>query len=490
MNERRESAAELRREWLKCSAAVEYFVEEYVWIESPEARAWVPFALWPAQREALATMACSRRLVVLKARQLGLSWLAVSYALWLMIFRPPAVVLLFSLREVEAQQLLKRLRALYARLPAWMQCRCVVEESAGLWALSNGSRAQAFSTRGGRSYTGTLALVDEADFVPDLSAFLNAVKPTVDGGGQLLLVSTADKAQPLSPFKRLFRAAQAGEGEAAALFLPWHARPERTPAWYARVRAEMHAQRGSDDDLFQEYPATAEEALRVRSLAARLPAAWIEAVLQPAEALDAARLPAGAPPAAQIFVAPQVGRLYVAGADPAEGNPHSDESVLTVLDAASGEQVALLAGAIAPDRFAALAAEICAWYHAAPLLVERNNHGHAVIGWLRELGAELLRGADGKAGWLSTAASKTRLYDEAARACRMGECVIHDAATHAQLGSLEAATLAAPPGGHDDRATALALALAALRWGVGGAPGGEPVAAPDPLDAYDRGAFV
>ena len=77
------------------------------------------------------------------------------------------------------------------------------------WILSNGSRALAFSTRSGRSYTGTLALVDEADFVPELSQFLNAVKPTIDGGGQLFLVSTSDKKRPISTFKNLFRAAVA-----------------------------------------------------------------------------------------------------------------------------------------------------------------------------------------------------------------------------------------------------------------------------------------
>lgn len=488
MNYSRPTPAEIRREWLKCSASAVYFIENYVQIESPERRAWVPFHLWPAQREALVTMARARRLYVLKARQLGLTWLSVSYALWLMLFRPPAVILLFSLREAEAQLLAKRLRGIYAHLPPWLRCRAVVEESAATWALSNGSRAHAFSTRAGRSYTGTLALVDEADFVPNLAEFLNAVKPTVDGGGQLLCVSTADKAQPLSPFKRLFRAAGSGHAESAALFLPWSARPDRSHAWYERVRSEMRAQRGSDDDLFQEYPATAEEALRVRSLAARLPVAWIEAVTCEALPLPAVSLPEGAPPGTLFFMLPRAGRLYVAGADPAEGNPHSDESVATVLDAESGEQVALLAGALAPDRFAALCAELCAFYNHAPLLVERNNHGHAVLGWLRMLGVELLRGSDGREGWLSTASSKTRLYDEGARQLQAGHTQIHDGETAAQLASVDALTLRAPLGLHDDRAMAFVLALAALN----GAQGLARSAALPPVDVlgeYDRGRF-
>ena len=56
--------------------------------------------------------------------------------------------------------------------------------------------ALAFPTTGGRSYTATLAIVDEADHTEDLDALLNAVKPTIDAGGRLILVSTVDKTRP------------------------------------------------------------------------------------------------------------------------------------------------------------------------------------------------------------------------------------------------------------------------------------------------------
>ena len=125
----------------------------------------------------------SSKLVVLKARQLGLSWLSLAYALWLLTFHAPATVLLFSLKEDEAVELLNRLKGMYWRLPPHLRARSVVRDAAKTFELSTGSRALAFSTHGGRSYTGTLAIVDEADFVPDLNAFLNAVKPT-DGRGR------------------------------------------------------------------------------------------------------------------------------------------------------------------------------------------------------------------------------------------------------------------------------------------------------------------
>jgi hypothetical protein len=128
---------------------------------------WVKFALWPAQAETLAAMASSRKLVILKARQLGITWLSLSYALWLMLFQSPATILLFSLREEESKELLWRLRGMYDRLPQHLRARSVTHSNETRWILSNGSRALAFSTRAGHSYTGTLALVDQADFVPE-----------------------------------------------------------------------------------------------------------------------------------------------------------------------------------------------------------------------------------------------------------------------------------------------------------------------------------
>ena len=186
----------LKIQWLTYSQDPAAFVRDCIYIYDATGQDWIKFDLWPAQAETLAAMAGSRKLVILKARQLGISWLSLSYALWLMLFQAPATILLFSLREEESKELLWRLRGMYDRLPQHLRARAVTHSNETRWILSNGSRALAFSTKSGRSYTGTLALVDEADFVPELSQFLNAVKPTIDAGGQLFLVSTIGQETP------------------------------------------------------------------------------------------------------------------------------------------------------------------------------------------------------------------------------------------------------------------------------------------------------
>src|SRR5262249_42025745 len=133
------------------------------------------------------------------------------------------------------------------------------------------------------SYTGTLAIVDEADLVPDLDKLLRSVKPTIDARGRLLLVSRADKGQPESAFNRIYRAAVAAGSDWHPVFLPWNARPDRDAAWYEAQKRDIRARTGALDDLFEQYPATDAEALAPRSLDKRLPAEWLQQCYRPQE---------------------------------------------------------------------------------------------------------------------------------------------------------------------------------------------------------------
>ena len=183
--------------WLACSKSPAFFLTRYGYVYDPLARGWTPFHLWPSQVEALGKLERGRLAVILKARQLGMSWLTVGFGLWHMIFRPAATVLLFSQRDDEAVHLLTfRLRGMYDRLPPLFKARAVTRDNAHEFRLSNGSAALAFPTTGGRSYTASMAIVDEADHTEDLDGLLNAVKPTIDAGGRLILLSTVDKTRP------------------------------------------------------------------------------------------------------------------------------------------------------------------------------------------------------------------------------------------------------------------------------------------------------
>lgn len=465
--------------------SIDYWIENYVYIFNATLKDWIMFALWPAQSDTLARMAGEKWLVALKARQLGISWLVLCLLLHDMIFKPAATVLMFSKRDEEATELLKRLSGMYMRLPRWMQAREVLQDSQHDFQLSNGSSAKSFPSTGGRSYTGSHVFIDEAEFVQDLDELLNAVKPTIDAGGQLLMVSTVDKSKPESPFKRIYRAAKAGDTEWRAIFLPWHARPGRDMAWYLAQKADVLARTTALDDLHQEYPATDTEALAPRSLDKRIAPTWIEACyLEMKPHPLGSQHVRGAPALTglEIYKPPVAGRRYVIGADPAEGNPNSDDSALTVVDRVSGEECAVLAAKVEPSIFGGYVRQVSRYYLRAPVLVERNNHGHAVIQWLHDhdKSVRLLHGhdwdatqhdRDEKMGWMSSTLGKALLYTECADQFRaaadldaQGEPgphptkLLHSEASYFQLASIEGASLRAPDGMADDRADSFALA--------------------------------
>jgi Terminase RNaseH-like domain len=360
-----------------------------------------------------------------------------------------------------------RLRGLYERLPPWLQVQGFVTDNDHAWHWSNDSRVLALPTTAGDSYTATLVFVDEADLVPDLAKLLAAVKPTIDAGGRLILLSRVDKSKPQSVFKRIYTAGKQKHTDWATLFLPWQARPDRNPKWYQDQATDILHRTGSLDDLFEQYPATDTEALAPRSLDKRIPAEWLRQCYVEQEPLDTAQTRAPAIPALTVYALPQAGRRYVMGADPAEGNPTSDDSALVVLDQRSGEEVAALSGRLQPSTLAAHADALGRWYNQAAVLVERNNHGHAVLLWLRDHSRlRRLNGHDGSEGWLSSSKGKSLLYDRTADLFRDAQTILHSFATFAQLASIDGSTLRAPEGEHDDRADAYALACVALTRGL------------------------
>lgn len=163
----------------------------------------------------------------------------------------------------------------------------------------------------------------------------------------------------------------------------------------------------------------------------------------------------------KVYRLPEAGVKYVIGADPAEGNPTSDDSALVVLAAQSGEHVAHLQGKIEPATFAAHIDAIGVWYNNAMVMVERANHGHAVLLWLRANSRlRRLRGHDRNEGWLSSGKGKILLYDALADALRNKEVIIRSYAIYRQIESIEGNTLRAPDGQPDDLADAFALAVA------------------------------
>lgn len=463
------TAAFEEREMLLCKIDRSYFINTYCTIYDSETQAWIPFALWETQERVLAVAQDSKQFIGLKARQLGMTWLFLAIILHDLIFCPIATDLIFNRREDEALYLIseERLRGMFRNLPAWMRPGVEID-SASHFKLTNGSSVYAFPSNGGDGYTGTRALIDEADLIANLKTLLGRVKPTIDAGGQIAMISRPDKDKPESLFKSIYEAARDGRNAWTAMFLPWHAHPGRTQAWYEQQCRDALANEGTLDSVWEQYPATDTEALAARTLNLRIPPHWIDRVFERVEPLLPEQLPPGAPtyPDLKVYRLPEPGRKYVQGLDPAEGNPTSDDSALTVLDRLTGEQMCELSARLQPEQLAAAAAAIGVWYNNAPAMVERNNHGHAVLLWLKDNARHIrrLNGYDRKAGWNNTTAGKSMLYDDLTNSIKQGDCLLHSEKTKKQLRGIQGSTLRAPEGERDDAADACALANVGRRY--------------------------
>lgn len=219
-------------------------------IEEPQGKdtTLIPFTLWPEQERALAVIQAEPRLIILKARQLGITWLILAEDFWDCLHHPGVVILYFSKGQTEADELIRRVEGMYQRL-AGDKPRLVKRSTSEL-AWSNGSRMKSLpATAGaGRSFTATKVRLDEFAFMLWPQQVYSAVKPTIDNGGQIIILSTANGEE--GPFHDLWQAASNGLSSFATLFLNWTARPDRDADWYARVEADAL----SAAEMRREYP--------------------------------------------------------------------------------------------------------------------------------------------------------------------------------------------------------------------------------------------
>jgi hypothetical protein len=490
-------------EFARCEQSAEHWIDKYCWIEErhdpAEAdtgqpiRGETPFHLWPGQRTALRTFRDRRYCVVLKARQLGLSWLKIADSLHRCLFRPSQLVMCYSLGADEAADLVTRAKFLYEHLPDWMRARlpALTRDKAGTLGFANGSilKSRAATKRAGRSFTASEVVADEFAWMQYAQMLYDAAMRAVEAGGRFVIISTA--AGAAGPFHDVWQDAYQGTSDFAPVFLPWDARPGRDRAWY-----EKQVRNATDPTVIpQEYPATPEEAF-IASGRTRFQPAWITAQAGnvqdppvPRESLPPglANLDLGrAANRLDVWIPPTTNLRIVVGADCAEGLAHGDYDAAIGVDLSSGMEVFTLRGHWEPDEYARLLIRLAVLYDAE-LVIERNNQGHAVLLAARQLNAgrerkglrpaRLALGHDGRLGWVTSSATKPAMIAAVAARLRDGKLVIRSKATLGELriySVLDNGDLGAPAGKHDDLVMALGCACgwAAMRERAGRARAG------------------
>lgn len=134
------------------------------------------------------------KLLVEKSRQMMVSWVACAYALWLALFHDGRRVFIQSKKEQDANALLDRVKLIYNHLPERLKTIYPCDPPAYCkmaWGKRN-SIIQAVPQGADvlRQYTASAIISDEAAFQEKAEEAYIASRPTLVGGGQMIMISS------------------------------------------------------------------------------------------------------------------------------------------------------------------------------------------------------------------------------------------------------------------------------------------------------------
>ena len=179
----------IKSEYEKCVKNPMYFFKKYVKIQNP-VKGTVNFELYDFQEKALKDIVDNRYTIVLKARQMGISTLVSAYALYLMTFFKDKNILVISITQETAKEIVTRVRFANNNLPSWIKKEAIEDNRLSL-RLSNGSQIKAVSSNSstGRSAALSFLIIDECAFISNIDEIWTSAQPTLSLGGKACILS-------------------------------------------------------------------------------------------------------------------------------------------------------------------------------------------------------------------------------------------------------------------------------------------------------------
>lgn len=430
---------------------------------------------------------CSRRNIVLKARQLGMTTYIAARFFAATITRPGTLSVQVAHDQDSAEEIFRIVHRFLENLPEGLRKRALVTSRANVRQLvfprldSEYRVETAADPNAGRGLTiQNLHCSEVARWPGDAGETLASIRAAVPPTGEIVLESTPSGAAGCF-YQEWHRAPETGY---TRHFFPWWWEPkyclpgvpvepltpeerelserEGLAPGQIAFRREVHANfRGLARQEFAEDPqscflASGECVFDLDAIArqsARLP--------NPVESRDNGRL--------LIWLPACTSKEYIIGVDPAGGGTAGDYSCAQVIDTSSGLQCAELHGHIPPQELASRVANLAREYGDALVAVERNNHGHAVLAHLvTNRGYANVYNHNGQPGWLTSVATRPPMIEAFGALLSMApelfssERLLNECRTFVRMAD---GTPAAASGAHDDCVMAMAIAQAVRKNG-------------------------
>ena len=353
---------------------------EYVKILDATTNQIIPYEMWPHLVEFINAIFTYSQVIVLKSRQVGISWTIAAIAIF-WCYKTGANVIMISKGEAEAKELLRKARFIYSQLPKHLQIEIEREGSETVSFKNRRSRIHTLPSTeyAGVGETASLVIWDENEFHPNDEENWAHLKPTIDAGAHGIVVSTTEPTKLNSHFKTLWRNAREGKNNFHPIFIGWDAVPNRDTEWLERVRKDYDL----EWQFKANYPATEEEALSPILGRTVFDGATLLRMQQ--NAVKEIEIRQGV---IHIFRRPELGVQYMAGVDMAEGRG-GDSSVCWIEGSKglSRELVAVIhTNRILPDTFTFMSYELLKEYYFPRVICGADAWGQMFLDDLVPLG--------------------------------------------------------------------------------------------------------
>jgi len=346
-----------------------YFINTYCKIPHP-GKGLIPFKTYDFQKDLVDELALHRFMIVLKARQLGISTITAAYVAWLCLFHRDKNVLVVATKLTTAANLVKKVKTILKNLPPWLKIADLTIDNKNSIELSNGSQVKASSTSGdaGRSEALSLLVIDEAAHIENLDELWTGLYPTISTGGRCIAISTPNGVGDW--FHETYVGAECGENDFKATKLLWDTHPERDQEWF-----DVETKNMSKRQIAQEYECNfntsgdtvihPDDIIRIKAM-----------IKEPEYRVGFDRN-------IWIWEDAQDENSYLLCADVARGDG-KDSSTFQVIKLETMEIVCEYKGKPTPDIFAEMIYTTASQYNMAMAVIENNSVGYHVLEKLKE----------------------------------------------------------------------------------------------------------
>jgi hypothetical protein len=255
------TTTEIYQEYAKCIQDPIYAIETYLETFDKTQEGFVPFKLFPRQKQIVNAYEDHRFNLVTKPRQAGISTTTQAYMSIKSGFADPdnpEVILIIANKLKLSQKFLKGVKDYLKQLPRWLwgpeyygsdaneKKSIFITDSKIEISLPNGSQVIAVATSEDalRGYTPTYLVFDEAAFIDNGDAVYTAAMSSISTGGKSILISTPNGMDPL--YYKTYEQSKSGKNKYHIIEMRWFEDPRynKDLRWYKKV--------DDGDDIYED----------------------------------------------------------------------------------------------------------------------------------------------------------------------------------------------------------------------------------------------